>query len=438
MIADRKAVVAVAAVAFLSAICVLATPALGAFTASVDNPAASIGSGYMFLTATSGSTTQCTSVTAGPVPTTATFACTGSQMPAAGASSSAETLTASGSASFSSATYAAASCAPQALTNTAASADPMLVRGNVAFAQAGPLSGTALQVDGSTALAADVVQSAAPTTFSIAVWFKTSTASGGLLGFSDSPSGAGVANGDRFLALDASGNVVYSQGATPATSTGKSYLDGAWHQAVAVSTVNGGGKHFTATLYVDGNSVATSGGNAVNYSGYWQVGLAGTPGSATFFNGSLAHAIVFPIALTQAQVSSLYTPTTTEAAAVTAIGATDYWPLQDTGSTTFAGPYPVIGATSPCSQADVTVGTATKCVFPASASPCAAPASPVTALVAAGTLSLPPGSQTLTTTGAPGAGYVSFDTGLRLLIPVTIAENGFTQTFTWSSNVEVI
>lgn len=437
MIADRKAVVAVAAVAFLSAICVLATPALGAFTASVDNPAASIGSGYMFLTATSGSTTQCTSVTAGPVPTTATFACTGSQMPAAGASSSAETLTASGSASFSSATYAAASCAPQALSNTAASADPMLVRGNVAFGQSGPLSGTALQVDGSTALAADVVQSAAPTTFSIGVWFKTSTASGGLLGFSDSPSGAAVANGDRFLALDASGHVVFSEGGTAATSPA-TYLNGLWHQAVAVSSVNSGGKHYNATLYVDGVAVATSSGSETAYSGYWQIGLAGAPGAATYLNGVLAHPVVFPTTLTAAQVGSLYAPPTSEAASVTAIGATDYWPLADTGSTTFAGPYPVIGATSPCSQADITVGTATKCVFPASASPCAAPASPVTALVAAGTLSLPPGSQTLTTTGAPGTGYVSFDTGLRLLIPVTIAENGFTQTFTWSSNVEVI
>ena len=434
--------VALAAVAFLSAICMLAAPAYGGFTAVVSNPASTIGSGTAFLTAVNGST-QCTSVPSGStVPPTATFPCTGSQFPAVpktGRASATETLTQSGTASFASATYTAASCAPLALTNTANGTDPMLVRGSVAFAQpGGPLSGVALRVDGSTALASDVTSMAAPVTFSMAVWFKTSAGSGGLMGFSDSPNGAAVSNGDRFFSLDAAGHVLFSEGGNSAQST-STYLDNAWHQAVVVSTVNGGGNRYTNTLYIDGGNPTTAKGGVTNYSGYWQIGLAGGPGAATYFAGSLAHAAVFPAALTAAQVAALYAPPVSESASVAAAGATEYWPLSDTGSTTFAGPYPVIGATSPCSHVAVSVGTTGRCVFPASASACATPPSSTLAnLVSAGTLALSPGTQTVTTTMSEASGYVPFDVGLNLLVPVTITENGFSQTFTWSANTAVI
>jgi hypothetical protein len=77
-------------------------------------------------------------------------------------------------------------------------------------------------------------------------------------------------------------------------------------------------------------------------------------------------------------------------------------------------------------------------VFPAAAAVCAAPASTLTALVAAGALALSPGTQTVTTTIAEAAGYVSYDTGLHLLVPVTVTENGFSQSFTWYANAGVI
>jgi hypothetical protein len=105
----------------------------------------------------------------------------------------------------------------------------------------------------------------------------------------------------------------------------------------------------------------------------------------------------------------------------------------------------VLGATSPCTQVRATVGTSSKCAYPASASACPAQSSTnlLSGLVAAGTLALTPSTpstaQTLTTTVSEDTSYNTlYDQGLHLLVPVPITETPFSQSFTWSTNATVI
>jgi Concanavalin A-like lectin/glucanases superfamily len=466
---DRRAIAAVIAFAFLSTSCVLTGSALAGFTASIKNTSDTVGSGTDFLTATNGSV-QCTSVPTGStVPSTSSFPCTGNQLPASvattGNSTGAVVLSATGTSSFTSATYRAALCGPVQLANSATSSDPMVVRGGVTFAGTGPttLSGSgSFGVDGSTGMAVDVTSANGLQTFSEGIWFKTSSAAGALMGYSSSPSNTSASTFDRHLYLNAAGNVVFGvyMAGVDTVQSPSTYANGAWHFALATLTSNTGLLNAQAiqTLYVDGVQVATTtrttGGNgAESTTGYWRVGESrtsvadGWTGNGEFFAGSLSDAMVFPAALTGAQVSALYASTsqTAYAALVSTDGAQHFWPLNDNGLQTFAGPYPVLGATSPCTQVRATVGTSTKCVYPASASPCPAQSSTnlLSGLVAAVTLALTPStpstSQTLTTTVSEDTSYnTGYDQGLHLLVPVTITETPFSQSFTWSTNATVI
>jgi hypothetical protein len=466
---DRRAIAAAVVLALLSTSCVLTGSALSGFTASIRNTSSTVGSGTDFLTATNGSV-QCTSVPTGStVPSTASFPCTGNQAPTAvaatGNSTGAVTLTATGTSSFTSATYRAASCGPVQLANAATAGDPMVVRSGVTFAGAGPstLSGSgAFSVDGTTGMAVDVTSASGLQTFSEGIWFKTSSAAGAMMGFSSSPSNTSASTFDRHLYLNAAGNVVfgvYLSGADTVQSP-STYANGAWHFALATLTSNTGLLNAQAiqTLYVDGVQVATTtrttGGNgAESTTGYWRIGESrtsvadGWTGNGEFFSGSLSNAMVFPTALTPAQVSALYASTSQSgyATLVAADGVQHFWPLNDNGLQTFAGPYPVLGTTSPCAQIRATVGTASRCVYPSSASACPAQSSTnlLSGLVAAGSLALTPSTpstlQLLTTTVSEDTSYnTGYDVGLHLLVPVTITETPFTQSFTWSSNATVI
>ena len=448
----------------LTVLCVLAATAQGGFTASVKNSTNLTGSGTMFLTATNGSP-QCTSVPTGAsIPATSFFPCTGNQfpatVPATGTATAGEVLTAAGTASFKSASYTGLACGPVQLANTAEATDPLLVRGGVAFDEDGPPAVTglgALGVDGSTALAANVTSSPGLQTFSMGVWFKSSTASGGLMGFSASPSDVTSKTSDRHLYFNAAGNILFgvSPGSVQTIQSPDSYADGAWHYAVG--TLASGPLTSTQTLYIDGAQVATdtflslSGDGAAVYNGYWRLGqtrtaMDGWGGRGQYLAGSLSGATIFPTALTPAKISALYTAGTKSALATlaTANGATSFWPLSDTGLQSYSGPYPG-GAGNPCAHVLVTVGTAGKCVYPSIAGPCPALASTylLTGLVAAGTVPLSPSTpaqpHTLTTTLSRGDSYnTDYDVGLHLLVPISVTESGFPQTFTWPANAVII
>ena len=249
----------------------------------------------------------------------------------------------------------------------------------------GPISTTATTFNGST----DWIQTAVgntgsflaspgPQTFSLAAWFKTSTASGSIIGFTNAQSDTGQTDFDRMLWLDGSGHVVF--GLRPSATfevnssatTAHDYADGAWHYVVAtvtpVTATTG-----TVLLYVDGSLVAGSAGNETiagshtgqAYGGWWHLGWASQTGwtdppSTSFWGGSLGQVTVFPTALTAGDVSDLYgeSSATSYASAVTGgVAASNaFWPLND-------NPAPSAPA---CSYLTVTVGSGATgdCIYP--------------------------------------------------------------------------
>ncbi|MDL5154408.1 LamG-like jellyroll fold domain-containing protein [Actinomycetospora termitidis] len=157
-----------------------------------------------------------------------------------------------------------------------------------------------------------VLATAARNTFSVAVWFRTTTTTGGrMLGFSTARTGASLST-DRHLYMTDAGRVVF--GAQPALNTPmtvtstKAYNDGAWHLAVATLSPAG------MTLSLDGaqvaaNSAVTSG--SLQLGGYWRAGwdtLAGWPSRPTtdYWAGSLYDAAVYTDALPAARIAAMY------------------------------------------------------------------------------------------------------------------------------------
>jgi Concanavalin A-like lectin/glucanases superfamily len=168
------------------------------------------------------------------------------------------------------------------------------------------------------------VQVTNPTTFSLEVWFRNTTKSGRIISFGTSNGVAGtnslLGSYDRALYINSSGNLVFGMTATSAISTAtatgsnpKTYIDGAWHQAIVTVTA---GTPATANasvrLYIDGAQFASASlAAAGNYNGYWRIGWDtqvgwADAGTNDFFNGGLRFAAAYNIAFTASQVTAHY------------------------------------------------------------------------------------------------------------------------------------
>jgi hypothetical protein len=228
--------------------------------------------------------------------------------------------------------------------------------------------------DGSTGWGQTLTQVASPgpQTFSLAAWIKSSTASSSIIGYTSTQSNTAPTNFDRMIWLDASGHVVFGirPGATfevnSSSSTAHDYADGAWH-FVVVTVAPVTTTRATVLLYVDGNPVAGSASNETITAsdpgqvsaGWWHLGWAYSSGwtdapASSFWSGSMADVAVFPTALTAAKITMLYGKTTQAALStqVLADAPTSYWPLQDTGSTTYTGSIANLAANSSGQYAD--------------------------------------------------------------------------------------
>jgi len=415
--------------------------------AALGNPTNTAASGALTLRADYQSTT-CALVGSQATSTT----CTGSIAPTttapAGVTSSITNL-GSAPASRLTESVTAPSCAPAQLADAASAARPMLPRYNTGFRAADPWGGTsAITLSGGGDYASTVVSQAQPnplislgSTYGLGIWFKTSTTVGGPL-FEIATNATATSGGDdRVLYMRANGTLAFVQNTSGATtSSSKAYNDGAWHFAyVTMSALNLVlGVTSSTTLYVDGVSAGTGGGLLVGYgadTGYWHLGWAPTTVtglSSAYFTGSLSEFVVFdnagaPAAPSTAQRAS-------QAAFDTwAASATDRWPLGDSGTTTFAGPYPVIGATSPCTMLDLTW------MF---ANPDGTAASGIRlsafATGAAHTVTAPaPGvTQTMTISTARDPTYDAYVSGLHLYAPLSLTvgtspASAWMLTFSW-------
>jgi hypothetical protein len=178
-----------------------------------------------------------------------------------------------------------------------------------------------LALDGATGYVSTSVPAApAPDTFSVEIWFKTTTTAGGkLIGFGDKHSGASDIS-DRHLYLTDAGAIAFGTVQEPGNSSNPKpvtviskpgYNDGRWHQATGTLSAAG------MTLSVDGRQIATEPMKHTwaDYTGYWRIGYdamdldkknrewPGSP-SSLFFAGSIDNAAVYPTALSADRVQA--------------------------------------------------------------------------------------------------------------------------------------
>ncbi len=149
-----------------------------------------------------------------------------------------------------------------------------------------------------------------PAEFSISLWFKTNTTTGGkLVGFGNSQT-AQSGSYDRHIYMTNSGQLYFGvyPGAVATVNTTLSYNDDAWHHVTATLSSTAG-----MTLYVDGQVVASNASvrTAENYTGYWKIGYDNTVGwpsspTSAYFKGTMDEVLIYHRALTPAEVATLY------------------------------------------------------------------------------------------------------------------------------------
>ena len=163
--------------------------------------------------------------------------------------------------------------------------------------------------------AAQTAASAAPSTFSVEAWFRTSSNSGGeIVGFSSRNDRDGQ-NKDRMLYLSNNGTISYMlyPGSTKVVSSAAGYNDDAWHHVVATTDSASG-----TVLYVDGEAVAADAAmtSGQSYNGYWRVGgdtNSGLPNSGTngYLSGTIDEVAVYGTVLSPEKVAAHYSAATT-------------------------------------------------------------------------------------------------------------------------------
>ncbi|WP_216846657.1 S-layer family protein, partial [Mucilaginibacter sp. L196] len=245
-------------------------------------------------------------------------------------------------------------------------------------------------------------------TFTINMWFKTTTAQGMLIGFGDTKNTTNSTNDDRKIYMNGAGQLIFGiyNGATDTIRTGTSYNDGTWHMVTAELSAAG------MQLYVDGSLKSSKASYTVaqSYTGYWRIGediLSTWPdGTANFcFNGSLDDIAVYTSAIPASTIYTLYgagsppvcagSPLTLQANTVS--GASYSW--SGPGGFSSSLQNPTVDPTANTSEAGkytVTITTPTQCpeivnvtaVVYAAPAPTIAVSNPAPAANAATTISL--------------------------------------------------
>lgn len=185
-----------------------------------------------------------------------------------------------------------------------------------------------------------------PQVFSIETWFRTTSMTGGkIVGFGNRNTGTSTSY-DRHIYMLPSGKVVFGvyPGASRTVTSGASYNDGAWHQAVATLGPDG------QKLYIDGKRVAQAANvtSAQAYSGYWRIGGDSPWEGDAFFRGDIDDVSIYGTPLTPVQVNAHWVaagrsstlptaPADAYGAAVFNLHPDLYWRFNDaTGSATAA------------------------------------------------------------------------------------------------------
>ncbi|MEA5117249.1 MAG: PKD domain-containing protein, partial [Propionicimonas sp.] len=187
---------------------------------------------------------------------------------------------------------------------------------------------------------------AAPRTFSVEAWVKTTSSRGGrIIGFgSQDGTSAASSTTDRVLYLDTSGrpNFMINDTAARTITATSGIRDGQWHHVVGTVDDNG------MQLFVDGARVARDQRYTTprDYTGFWRLGADTTTGftnkpTDTALVGSIDEVATYPTALSLSEVQSHYVqsgrtatwpalPTDAYATAILADQPDLYWRLGET------------------------------------------------------------------------------------------------------------
>ena len=149
-----------------------------------------------------------------------------------------------------------------------------------------------------------------PQLFSISIWFRTTTSTGGkLIGFGDKESGES-AKRDRHLYMNNNGQIYFGtfpDRAIRTVNTTEMYNDGLWHHVVASLSPAG------MELYVDGILKASNPNivSAENYGGYWRIGYDAlntwpSEPASRYFKGNLDDIFLFEKRLSPKEIEMLY------------------------------------------------------------------------------------------------------------------------------------
>jgi PKD repeat protein len=199
-------------------------------------------------------------------------------------------------------------------TNDFAGGSQLALGGGVAAADEGAVDGEerlAAQLDGtSSATALSSNQQAAPNSFSVEAWVKTTSRDGGrIMGFGSAQSGTSSSTrNDRLLYLGSDGLARFGtnapHGRTVVTSPER-VNDGEWHHIVGTMDPESG-----LALYIDGARVAenTAARHHRYYAGYWRIGadnLSPWPGTGRdpAIDGLIDDLAVYEGALSAQQVN---------------------------------------------------------------------------------------------------------------------------------------
>ncbi len=329
------------------------------FTATILNTTNTFSSGNLLMSGTTPTSVVCTPVT-GSISGSNSTTCSGNPLPSAAlsttASSAVTTLTSVGSLSGGSGLLSSTGCGLQYFNDLGGN-------GNYGFPFYGvtlgttmsQLSSTAATYDGSTGWTETNLNEGAAANFTITGWFKTSANQGTIVSYSNAQANTLTVDNDRELWIDSAGHLVWatatSASAVTELTSPSTYTAGTWNFFAASISSSAGDR-----LYVNGAEVASNAATtAYNYNGYWHFGwgaeLDGAPSwtdkpTNAYFNGSLNGLAIFPSPLTTAQISTLYGETTqsTYNAQVSADGVSFYWPMTDSGTTSYTGTVPNLSA----------------------------------------------------------------------------------------------
>ena len=169
--------------------------------------------------------------------------------------------------------------------------------------------GNALTFDGVDDYLSTSVQQTTPNVFTLSLWFRTTSSTGGkLIGFGEAKTGTSGSY-DRHLYMDNAGKIYFGcyNGNVQTISTAGAFNNGEWHHAAATLSDAG------MMLYVDGSLVGskTSVISGDNYSGYWRIGYDALEGwtnrpSSDYFKGQLDDIQIYDKALSASEIALLY------------------------------------------------------------------------------------------------------------------------------------